>query len=59
MSDEFEQLAAAEAARVKARDRKVRGPKVIVDNAGLRKATMALADRRRRKAAKPEEGPKV
>ena len=57
MSDELEQLAATEAARVKSRDRKVRGPKVVVDNAGLRKATMALAERLRRKTADPDGKP--
>lgn len=36
-----------ERARVRSRDRKVRGPKVIVDNAGLRNIQLQLAARRR------------
>lgn len=51
MTEDLERLPAAEAARVRARDKKTKGPRVIVDNAGLRKTAMALADRRRRKAA--------
>ena len=51
MSEDTEMLPAPERARVSARDRKVRGPKVKVDNAGLRKVTMQLADRRRRRDA--------
>ncbi|GAC1654233.1 MAG: hypothetical protein NVS9B1_05090 [Candidatus Dormibacteraceae bacterium] len=47
MSEDVEMLPEAEKARVKARDRKIRGPKVKVDNAGLRKVTMQLAERRR------------
>jgi hypothetical protein len=43
-----DQLPARERARVKARDRKVRGPKVVVDNPGLKKLTLELAEKRRR-----------
>ncbi len=39
-----------ERARVKARDRKVRGPKVIVDNAGLKKLALERARKAREKA---------
>ena len=56
MSEDVELLPDSEKARVKARDRKVRGPKVVVDNAGLRKVQMQLAERRR--AAKPKPAPK-
>jgi hypothetical protein len=52
MRDELDLLAPREGARVRGRDRKVRGPKVVVDNAGLKKLTLALADRRRRSRAK-------
>ena len=38
-----------ERARVRGRDRKIRGPKVVVDNAGLKKLTLELAEKRRRK----------
>ena len=57
VSEDLEPLAAVEAARVRARDKKVRGPKVIVDNAGLRKTTMALAARRRNDSPKPRQEP--
>ena len=53
MSEDVELLPEPEKARVKARDRKVRGPRVVVDNAGLRKVQMQLAERRRA-AAKPK-----
>ena len=36
-----------ERARVRSRDRKIRGPKVVVDNAGLKKLTLELAQKRR------------
>jgi hypothetical protein len=55
VSEDVEQLPEPEKARVKARDRKVRGPKVVVDNAGLRKVQMQVAERRR--AAKPRPKP--
>jgi len=42
VSEDVELLPEPENARVKARDRKVRGPKVVVDNAGLRKVQMQL-----------------
>ncbi len=58
MSEDVEQLPEPEKARVKARDRKVRGPKVIVDNAGLRKVQMQLAERRRSARPKPKPVPK-
>jgi len=47
VSEDLEQLPEPEKARVKSRDRKVRGPKVVVDNPGLRKLAMQLAARRR------------
>ena len=53
MSEDVEQLPETEKARVKARDRKVRGPKVVVDNPGLRKTAMELARKRREAARKP------
>jgi hypothetical protein len=54
VSEDVEQLPEPEKARVKARDRKVRGPKVVVDNAGLRKVQMQLAERRRSARPKPK-----
>jgi hypothetical protein len=56
VSEDVELLPDPEKARVKSRDRKVRGPKVVVDNAGLRKVQMQLAERRRA-AAKPKPEP--
>jgi hypothetical protein len=54
MSDSADELPARERARVRSRDRKVRGPRVVVDNAGLKKLTLHLAEKRRRAvAAKP------
>ena len=57
MSEDVELLPDAEKARVKARDRKVRGPKVVVDNAGLRRVQMQLAERRRAAKPKPKPNP--
>ena len=54
MSEDVEALPPAERARVKARDRKVRGPKVVVDNVGLKKAAL---DRAQKKPRRNSEGP--
>ena len=48
-----EELPDKEKAKLAARDRKLRGPRVVVDNAGLRKVTMDLAQKRRQ-ARKPK-----
>ena len=40
-------LPARERSRVRSRDRKIRGPKVVVDNSGLKKLTLELAEKRR------------
>jgi hypothetical protein len=47
MSEDLEMLPPRERARVRSRDRKVRGPKVVVDNPGLKKLTLELAEKRR------------
>jgi hypothetical protein len=47
MSDDADLLPARERARVRSRDRKVRGPRVVVDNPGLRQLALHLAERRR------------
>ena len=52
MADQ-EELPDKEKAKLDARDRKLRGPKVVVDNPGLRKLTLELAEKRRR-ARKPK-----
>jgi hypothetical protein len=49
MSDELDRVAPRESARVKARDKKVRGPKVVAVNPGLKKLALHLADKRKRK----------
>ena len=49
MGDELDRIAPRESARNKARDRKVRGPKVVSVNPGLKKLAQHLADKRTRK----------
>jgi hypothetical protein len=53
MSSDDEMLPQRERARVRSRDRKVRGPKVIEDNPGLKKLQLQLALRRRSARARP------
>jgi hypothetical protein len=50
MSDDLDRVAPRESAHAKARDKKVRGPKVIAVNPGLKKLAQHLADKRRKKA---------
>lgn len=49
MSDDLERVSPRESAHAKARDKKVRGPKVVSVNPGLRKLAQHLADKRRKK----------
>jgi hypothetical protein len=49
MSDELERIAPKESARTRARDKKIRGPKVVSVNPGLKKLAQHLADKRRPK----------
>ena len=49
MADDLDRVAPRESARVKARDKKVRGPKVVSVNPGLKKLAHHLADKRTRK----------
>ena len=49
MSDELDGLAPRESARNKARDRKIRGPKVVSVNPGLKKLAQHLAEKRTKK----------
>jgi hypothetical protein len=51
MNDELERVSPSESAHVKARDKKVRGPKVVVVNPGLKKLAQHLADKRRKPTA--------
>ena len=57
MSDELDSLSPREGARARSRDRKVRGPRVVVDNAGLKRLTLQLAQRRRDARRRRQPGP--
>jgi hypothetical protein len=47
-----EELTPKEAARLRARERKARPPKMVVDNAGVKRIQLALRDRSKSKKAK-------
>jgi hypothetical protein len=47
-----EDLSPKEAARLRARERKARPPKMVVDNAGVKRIQMALRDRSATKKTK-------
>jgi hypothetical protein len=57
VSEDLEGLPASEKARVTARDRKVRGPRVVSDNPGLRKLTLELAEKLRQAQKKAGNRP--
>jgi hypothetical protein len=48
VSDELERISPRENAHAKARDKKVRGPKVVAVNPGLKKLAQHLADKSRK-----------
>jgi hypothetical protein len=48
VNDELDRVSPSESAHVKARDKKVRGPKVVAVNPGLKKLAQHLADKRRK-----------
>jgi len=52
VSDDLDRVAPRESARVRSRDRKIRGPKVVSVNPGLKKLALHLADKRRPKKKK-------
>jgi hypothetical protein len=56
MSDDLERVSPSEHARVKARDKKVRGPKVIAVNPGLKKLAQHLVEKRKKKGSPPGSG---
>jgi hypothetical protein len=57
MTDELDRIEPRESAHVKARDKKVQGPKVIAVNPGLKKLALHIAGERRKKAKpKPADG---
>jgi hypothetical protein len=49
VSEDLDRVSPRESAHVKARDKKVRGPKVIAVNPGLKKLAQHLADKRTKK----------
>lgn len=52
-NEDIEMLPERERSRVIARDKKVRGPRVVEDNPGLKKLQLQLALRRRSVRARP------
>ena len=51
-----DELSPREAARIRARDRKARPPKMVVDNAGVKRIQLALRDRSSsKKTKKPKQ----
>lgn len=52
MSDDLDRVSPRESARTRARDKKVRGPKVVSVNPGLKKLAQHLADKRRKKKSR-------
>jgi len=51
MSDDLDRVSPTEHARVRARDKKVRGPKVVAVNPGLKKLAEHLADKRKKRVS--------
>jgi hypothetical protein len=51
MTDDLDRIEPRESAHVKARDKKVRGPKVIAVNPGLKKLALHIADKRKKPKA--------
>lgn len=49
MSEDLDNVSPRESAHAKARDKKVRGPKVVSVNPGLKKLAQHLADKSRKK----------
>jgi hypothetical protein len=54
MTDELDRIEPREGAHVKARDKKVRGPKVIAVNPGLKKLALHIAGKRKKAQPKPK-----
>ena len=49
-----EDLSPKQAARLRARERKARPPKMVVDNAGVKRIQIALRDQAAKKSKKPK-----
>jgi hypothetical protein len=56
VSDELDRVSPSESAHVRARDKKIRGPKVIAVNPGLKKLAEHLADKRTGKRTRKRKG---
>jgi hypothetical protein len=56
VSDDLELLPDRDRARVRSRERKVRGPRVVVDNPGLKRLALYLAEKRRAASARRRSG---
>ncbi len=52
MSDDLDHLTPREKAHDRSRERKIRGPKVVAVNPGLKKLAQHLADKRRKPKAR-------
>jgi hypothetical protein len=50
MADDLDRISPREGAHARARDKKVRGPKVVAVNPGLKKLAQHLAEKRKKKA---------
>jgi hypothetical protein len=53
-----EELSARETARIRARERKARPPKMVVDNAGVKRIQLALRDQATTRKTKKPKKPK-
>jgi hypothetical protein len=53
VSDDLDNLSDRQRARVRARDRKRTPPRVVVDNPGLKKLALHLAEKRRAASSRP------
>jgi hypothetical protein len=54
MSDDLERVAPRESARNRARDKKVRPPKMVAVNPGLKKLALHIASKRSKPKPKPK-----
>jgi hypothetical protein len=53
VSEDLDHLSDRQRARVRARDRKRTPPRVVVDNPGLKKLALHLAEKRRAASSRP------
>ncbi|HEY1421025.1 MAG TPA: hypothetical protein VGG90_09995 [Candidatus Dormibacteraeota bacterium] len=57
MAEDLDRVSPREIAHAKARDRKVRGPKVVAVNPGLKKLAQHISEKRTKKASGSPSGP--